>query len=301
MTKTVIHIEPCHPSNNITDCTCYKKDQLVDIANALNRHGHTVNISSNKKTLWKNVDRIMRSEYGCKHDWCWTSTAPVRDLKDPNILHKTFRPRAPDSWVLHVDRQSKGGRYEWLSNFDIDAVLAQYEDLKELKDFKFYKSVPIDFEEINDPLSKVNVFKLQSQGINKFAVVFNLDKHDQSGSHWISLFCDLQKRVICFFDSYAKVPEREIQDFMAKICIQALLGYDGTTIDPSRGFQMIPLFNATRHQFKNAECGTYSLYVIISMLHAGGSAEAFDKVCHEVVDDDTMNSFRKRLFIDKGK
>lgn len=294
-------IQPCHPRLSITDCTCYSKDQLHKIGKQLLKKGHKMTLSSDKKDLWKQVDAVMRKEYGCQADWCWISTPIVKDLKDPELLHQTFRPRAPDDWLLHIERETKGGRYAWLSNFDIDAVLAQYQELSTLTDFKFYKSVPIDFEKIKDPLSRVNIFKLRQQGVNKFSVVFNLDEHDMPGSHWVALHCDVPGRVICFFDSYGKIPEREIQDFMAKICVQAVTGFDGKKCDSSRAFEMIPLYNATRFQRGNSECAVFSLYMIISMLREGGTADAFDKICSNVRTDAEMNNFRKRLFIDAGK
>ena len=88
---------------------------------------------------------------------------------------------------------------------------------------------------------------------------------------------------------------------MAKICIQALLGYDGVSCDPNKGFEMTPMYNSTRFQYGNSNCGLYSLYMIISMLQTNGTCQTFNEICKNTVDDDTVNTLRKRLYIDGGK
>ena len=75
-----------------------------------------------------------------------------------------------------------------------------------------------------------------------------------------------QSRIICFFDSYGRIPEPEIKDFIAKVVVQGLLGYDGRTCDPSKSIELTPIYNNVRHQRKNSECGVFSLFMTISML-----------------------------------
>ena len=45
-------------------------------------------------------------------------------------------------------------------------------------------------------------------------VVFNLDRHDQSGSHWVGLFVNIPKRVISYYDSTASPPPQYIKFFI---------------------------------------------------------------------------------------
>ena len=40
--------------------------------------------------------------------------------------------------------------------------------------------------------------------IFQIGIVFNLDKHDQEGSHWVSMFIDLKRDGIYYFDSLYK-------------------------------------------------------------------------------------------------
>ena len=213
-----------------------------------------------------------------------------------------FRPEAPGDWVLHVPkRDPKQSKYAWLSNFDIDAVMAQYEDLRTLRDFKFYRAVSIDFEATRDPLSRANLYGLLAAGIEHFAVVFNTDPHDKPGSHWVCLYCNMKTGIICFYDSYGRLPEPEFQDFMAKMVAQGLLGFDGETADASRAIELSPLYNDRRHQYMGAECGMYSLDTIISMLLSKGRSRSdFEYLCAHPHSDEQVNSFRKNLYIDGG-
>ena len=293
-------IQPCHPSRNINSCTCFSTDQLISIAKYLNKKGFDINTNGSKKQLWRRLHSVLKDE--CRNEWCWPSHPLLKNIEDQQMIRHTFRPKAPKDWVVHAEAsKNHPGRFVWLSNFDIDAVLAQYQQVESSKDFRFFKSVPIDFEKIQDPLSKVNIFDLLETGINQFGVVFNLDKHDGPGSHWTSVYCNIRQKCICYFDSYAKIPEIEIQDFIAKICVQALLGFHRNIIDENKSFKITPLYNATRFQWGSSQCGLYSLYMILSMLHSEGTATDFDQFCKRKVDDDTINQLRKILFIDDGK
>ena len=296
-------LEPCHPRVKKPGCTCYDLEQLKMIAEVLSKNGHDIKVSPGhtRESLWKEIDAIMKSEYNTMFDWAWRNVPPIKKLRDRRLTHETFRPQAPEEWTLHVQGgKSKQGKFVWLSNFDIDAVLKQYTSLEEFKDFKFFNSAPIDFEKIDDPLSRVNPVLFKRKGINRIAAVINLDTHDQSGSHWVSVMANFKTGVIAFFDSYATKPEREIQDFMAKLCIYSMCGYDGRSFNSKEAFFLCPLYNVTRHQRKSSECGQYSLYTVISFLLSDGTAENFAGICSVPIDDDSMNDFRRALFVDSG-
>ena len=51
-------------------------------------------------------------------------------------------------------------------------------------------------------------------------------------------------------------------------------------------------FNKIQHQFKNTECGVYSINFIIRLL--GG--ETFDDIVNNITNDDKMNACRKTYF-----
>ena len=105
-------------------------------------------------------------------------------------LKKSFKPIKPKSW--------NSNKFEWLSTTDIENVIKQYEN--EYPNFRFIGAVPIDFDStygvgqcIVNELCKINLKKMLLAKIFQIGIVFNLDKHDQDGSHWVSMFIDLKK------------------------------------------------------------------------------------------------------------
>ena len=90
----------------------------------------------------------------------------------------------------------------------------------------------------------------------RFASIFNLDKHNQSGSHWVSLFIDVPNKFIMFFDSANGGVPREIKKFVKNIKKQGL--------DENIEFKFIT--NHKSHQRGGTECGVYSIHFIVEML-----------------------------------
>lgn len=270
------------------------------MAQHLKKKGVQIRTTGTRKQLWVAIRDALKDH--CEYDFCWRTHPLLKEIVDHEMTYETFRPLAPKDWSLHVEKPGKQGKYAWLSNFDIDAVLAQYQSLDQLKDFKFFCSVPIDFEKVKEGPSGINIVDLHfNQGINHFAVVFNLDPHDRGGSHWVSMYSNLSTGIITYFDSYGTVPEPEFMEFMAKCVAQGLLGYDGKNLDASRRIDLKPLYNPIRHQRANSECGMYSIHAILSQILGSKDPNTFAKLCMDIKDDEVINSFRKRLFVDSGK
>jgi hypothetical protein len=121
-------------------------------------------------------------------------------------------------------------------------------------------------------------------GITKYGCVFNLDRHDQSGSHWVGLFADLKKGEIYFFDSYGIRPDKRIialMKRMATFCIKEL-GNKNIKVD----------YNKIRHQYGNSECGVYSITFVERMV----KGESFEKICMEKTPDSQINKHRNEIF-----
>ena len=51
-------------------------------------------------------------------------------------------------------------------------------------------------------------------------------------------------------------------------------------------------YNKVRHQFKNSECGVYSVNFILRIL----KGETFDYICNNITSDDQINECRKFYF-----
>lgn len=201
------------------------------------------------------------------------------------IQDSIYAPEAPESW--------KDNPITWLNSLDIEDVLSQYE--KMYPEFKSFGASPIDFDLVGsdgscqvNPLCNLSMKKLiKGEGCvgNKkkyIGVVFNLDKHYESGSHWIAMFVNIRKAEINYWDSYGYKPPEEVIKLMNKIKSQL------KELNIESKIQI----NKLRHQYKGSECGVYSLHFIIKQL----KGDSYHKVCDNKISDDEMNDYRQMFF-----
>ena len=219
----------------------------------------------------------------CDRESCWLKQKFIKGGIDKDLIN-SFAPKAPDSW--------KKNKNEWLSNYDIINVLKQYEEVYPC--FEFIGTSFIDWNYKKDNKCITNElcnFKLQNKINNnkyKIAVIFNLDPHYKGGSHWVSLFINIKKGIIFYFDSAGDIIPDEIYNFVNCIIEQ------GKKLTPPIIFnfdQNYPL----EHQYGDTECGVYSLYFILNMLKDKKSPYFFKT--HPITDKE-IEKYRKIYFND---
>ena len=97
-------------------------------------------------------------------------------------------------------------------------------------------------------------------------MVINLDTSDGNGTHWVSLYINLKKRQLYFFDSYGKKPMKSIFNFMNRIYNEFTnRNLDYNVVHTNKKFKV--RYNTIQHQRKNSECGVYSMNFIIRLLN----------------------------------
>jgi len=290
----------CAPSKSYTDGSCFTIESLKKIAESYNKYigkdsNKQINISDNKADLVKQLtDRITT----CKNNQlCWLDLPWVKQIKDNEIHKHTFRPTGPQQ------------RFKWLSTTNINEIVKQYE--AKYKDFKFLGAVPYDFEELPQlGIADLDFDELISRGIHKIGLVINLDEHYKSGSHWVALYSNLLHNQVYFFDSYGYKPRKLIAEFAKKISLwcykrnvlNVQKGGINDDLDTESKFmrakkneyetELDVVYNKTRHQFKNSECGVYSVNFILRLL----KGETFEEICSNVTLDDQVNECRKVYF-----
>ena len=183
------------------------------------------------------------------------------------IRHESFRPDQPPEWQANP--------ITWLTNFDIDDVMEQYEKVKK-NQFKYFGALPADFYKQPDycdsgmrsnggtvkcdiPLKNLIQRKIYNMGF-----VLNFDKHDQGGSHWTSIFAclkpDNKMYGIYFYNSTTGAPPKDIKDFIDHLKAE---------VDKLNLSKPINIYkNTKQHQYKNTECGVFSIYFITQALRA---------------------------------
>jgi hypothetical protein len=298
--------QKCAPSKKFTDNSCLTHESLKKIAREYNKKNKLnlyIDEDLPKKELVHELEKKLSDV--CSNHVCWLRHKILQNLNDPDIIENTFRPKGPSR------------KYEWLSNFDIENVVNQYTSL--YNDFIFLGALPYDFEDINIfGISKLNFEELEQQNKHKIGMVINLDEHYKGGSHWVSLYVDLEKYQIYFFDSVGKKPYKRIRKFINKILkylyykkynqqlyVKDILHsinrykenknieyvYDNEYIyNILKNFDI--KYNNIQHQFKNSECGVYSINFITRLL----DGETFENIINNPTSDDKMNEFRKLYF-----
>lgn len=233
--------------------SCLPEDILLTIKREYNNNHPENPIKTNHFTeIWNEL----KNRLDCKKEDCWLKE--IRDTKlRQEIDEMVFAPDHPPEWKHNPD--------EWLSNYDIIDVLKQYE--KTFHYFKFIEPTPIDFDDkprdmygscVNEDLCKFDLKPFIKKNITKIGIIFNLDKHNESGSHWVSLFIDLDDKFILYFDSAADIIQPEIAKLVDRILKQgSRLGIHLDYEKEKKPFE---------HQMGNTECGMYSLYFIITLL-----------------------------------
>lgn len=266
-----------------TSESCFSNDALRKIASKWNESNPQNLISYNENTdgkiLWIEINKMMSNK--CKTETCWMKQDFIKDSPLARELLKNFKPFMPKTWVTNP--------IEWLNTIDIRDVMNQYE-IKH-SDFEFIGPVPMDFDTkigfgqcVVDELCKVKLDKLIAKGDSKLGVIFNLDKHTQSGSHWVAMYCDVNKNggFIGYWDSYGLEPNTEVVVLMDRLKAQA----------KEIGYNLEIKINKNRHQYKNSECGVYCIYFITSLL----DGKNFEEVVNNIISDDLMNANRKNFY-----
>ena len=284
--KSPIQKLNCSPKKKQNDFTCYDEEQLNKIKDMWNEKYTDNNKkihATDKKEIW--VALMDKMKNVCNNEMCWLKQQFVDNNISTKILKDNFAPQSPKSWKKNPN--------EWLSNFDLKAVMKQYEN--EYKDFYFIGPSPIDFDtkiSENDNksscvLDDLCAFNLQSyikKGKEKIGIIFNTDPHNEGGTHWISLFINVPERYVYFFNSTGESIPDEIDVLVKRIIKQS----------KKLGKELKFSQNAPKqHQKGGSECGMYSLYFIINVLK-GTVEPSFFKT--KTIKDEEVQEFRKIFF-----
>lgn len=288
MTDKYISDEVCAPGINFLGGSCITIDLLEDMVKIYNADhsdkivipvSHKLNPITYKKNVVKLLSEKMKN-YKCDTQTCWLTLPFFKKLsshKNTKKLHNyTFRPKGPRN------------TNEWLNTFHINDVFSQYEKI--YPTFKFFGAQPRNFDELPYiGIKDLNFGDLFDHKIYKIGFIFNLDRHDEPGSHWVSLYADLEKNQIYYFDSVGHQPEREFSVLMKRIenfCEMKCKIYKHCK------FNTDVRFNHKQHQHGNSECGVYAISFILRML----DGENFDDIVETRVSDDEIQQCRMTYF-----
>jgi hypothetical protein len=297
----------CSPAvikNRVHKDTCFTPEILFSIKKAYNKN--------NPEQAIKETDPIkiwwaLKNQLSCQKEDCWLEQLPDVAMK-AQIKRFIFAPKQPPEWRSNPD--------EWLTNYDIENVAKQYE--AGYPEFKMIGPTMIDFDTrlpeeggkcVLEDLCRFDLARFIRAKRTKIGIVFNLDRHDQSGSHWVSAFIDVPNKFIFFFDSADNPIPPEIWKEKVgkgeKVPLVNRIIEQGKQLSTPIHFKF---YNnrGHSHQQSNTECGMYSLFFIITMLTAEtpftrgklSVKKRIDMFKNKRIPDKTVFGYRKLYFND---
>lgn len=273
---------------------CLTKEIVVSIANAYNKDNPNQPIRFNKRTSKTALSQMLTKRYHeiCRddnHAVCWINQTRSKNESVVKNVYERSSVERPSDWDYNPNT--------WLSNFDIEKYLKQYET--DNGDVVFLGVYPIDFNEkvsvdqdrcISRMMCSFTIQHLHStMKKERFSVVFNLDRHDQSGSHWVALFCNTDPKKanygIFYYDSNANPIPNTIKRF-ADDCVKEM---------NDTKFKLH--VNRVRHQKSFTECGMFACTFISCMILT--QKTRFSKLMQNVTifNDTYMTTLRRKLFV----
>lgn len=286
------HTATCGPAaekERAGEYTCLSGDMLRKLAEAYNKQaGHAqIDVSPDipPETLWRELQRAMW-EKKCSDEQCW-----IKELHPTHAqeMRKMHAPYAPVQWLKNEN--------EWLSSTDIEKVMKQYENDND--DFEFIGPSPINYADdsiydkgkcVCQNLCKFSAKKtIEEKKKSKIGIIFNLDREKDKGSHWVSMFVDIQDKDVnvYYFDSTGRGPPPPVQELQHTFEKQFKDMHRNTHFHVSE----------TPHQVHNTECGVYALYFITTMLKDTSMWEKqFSPKERKRIPDEEMTKFRYEFF-----
>ena len=182
----------CHPKlkkhHKLVPGTCMPLEILEELKTKYNQsHPKHPLLATEPKQIYEELSQRFSDSY--KAEKCLIQTFLPKSL--PEIEKYLYSPTSPADW--------KKNPTEWLSNFDIEAVMNQYEEA--YHEFEFLGPVPIDFDKrfqegdestcVSRDVCAFHLAQKIRQGKTKVGIVFNLSPSTSSGSHWVSLYVHL--------------------------------------------------------------------------------------------------------------
>jgi len=271
------------PKGEINEFSCYTNKSLYKLRDLWNARHPDVKITANSpKEIHRQISEKLSGV--CNKESCWLKQKAEFGAIESDMAD-SFAPESPPEW--------KKNPHEWLSSIDIMNVMKQYE--KAYKCFDFIGPSPIDFDTkklygecVWEELCNFSLKDQIKKGKTKIGIIFNTDPHNKPGQHWISMFINIKKRKIFFFDSTGDKQAKEIMVLVKRIIDE------GENLKPKIKFEF-DSNEGVEHQYGNTECGIYSLYFIVHMLE-DKMTEHYLKT--HILKDEYMNKFRKVYFND---
>jgi len=287
--KDMFKKKHCSLKDSSKNISCLDNKLLIKIGNILNTyHDADIKLVEDRKILHDQISEKVTNMSECNSEKCWLTINELIKHLSPDelsLFKDSFKPTMPISWIKKPN--------EWLNTTQLNLIMEQL--MGKHKNFHSYSALPMDFELrgndgcVSGDLCNIDLKKHFDNGKHNIGIIFNLDDHDEPGSHWTSMYIELlpccrKEPSIYYFDSTGSKPPKEIKKLVDKVQEQ---------YDSLKGTNMDFVYNDIQHQYKDTECGVYCLHFLYKMLEGGD----FSNYVNNIKKDDYMEEFRKFFFI----
>jgi len=194
------------------------------------------------------------------------------------------------------------------NNIDFKKIIKEFEKKFNTNNFpvEFINIVKKSYNNLLDFDTEINNIKNKVYPIKILGMVPNLDEHWKGGSHWVALFFNLETGQMYFYDSYGYRPEKRLRAYVKIIAEwkykkdtgkalnidveDYMKGDDKPRNEIEKKYDI--RYSEIRNQYKNSECGVYSMNFIVRLLHG----TKFNNIVSSSVPDDTINKCREVYF-----
>lgn len=179
----------------------------------------------------------------------------------------------------------------WLSDGEINEVLNRYEEVYptyanfgvELVDFWHYKKDALNYRKLSDLGNKIRYFSLV---LNLYGYM----KDAQIEHHWVTIFVDIKKKTIDFFDSSKYPSFSALEHLFFLLQLQLSLQYGGEFTVNVVNFPV---------QTGNGDCGIFAIDFVISRLR-GETMDNYVGIYKKMTtheQSEKMKKLRSKYFI----
>ncbi len=284
---------------------CYSYNSLKMIANAYNyiKPFDKITIDTDSDKLYSNIKQKF-DKYLILNDnnhWAWLDIIKVlnknKNYKISKVMKtieiKELKPSQPIEWIHN--------KTEWLSNFDIEKVLIQFENDKTNK-YKFHGVFTIDFGLKNkDGTCKyytncdIDIKKLIKSGKKYLGFITNLCKFNEPGTHWTSSFFIIDPTYDNYGAYYYDSVKRPIPSLLKPVFHD--IKKQMHKIYPHKKFNIY--INNVAHQKSNTECGVFSIAFQtrwLTLLRKNKQTNFLDIINFKRLNDDVMKMLRNKFY-----
>lgn len=283
----------CSPSAN-DQKKCFNPEDLEIFTKIYNKYFQP----KIKTPTYRTINKTLKYTLGDKKHFLWfdylCQHCTYQECQQLNsISDKRLLPKKPAEW--YKDKTA------WLSNFDIEDVLKHYHKTKKYQ-YELIGVFTVDFavKEENGKCKYYenkcmpNIERYISNNKKYLGIVTNLDRYDQSGSHWTSIFIVIDPSLpsygIYYYDSTGAGIPKLICIYFKEVQKQLKQRY------PNKKCKI--RVNKKQFQKSTTECGmfaiTYQIRWINKLLNNPKTMESH--ILTQTMTDNNMIKSRDKFF-----